>query len=54
MLSPGPGTLGALVMRESDKVKTQFLQLISTVVGLSVGVGMMTATLLLGVAALLQ
>jgi threonine/homoserine/homoserine lactone efflux protein len=54
MLSPGPGTLGALVMSESDKVKTQFLQLISTVVGLSVGVGMMTATLLLGVAALLQ
>ena len=34
--------------------KTSFLQLISTVVGLSVGVGVMTATVLLGAAALLQ
>jgi hypothetical protein len=33
---------------------TGFLQLISAVVGLSVGVGVMTATVLLGVAALLQ
>ena len=34
--------------------RTGFVQLISAVVGLSVGVGVMTATVLLGVAALLQ
>lgn len=34
--------------------RTGFLQLISAVIGLSVGVGVMTATVLLGVAALLQ
>jgi hypothetical protein len=36
------------------KGRTSFLQLISAVVGLSVGVGVMTATVLLGAAALLQ
>jgi hypothetical protein len=35
-----------------DEVK--FIQLISSVVGLSIGVGIGTATVLLGVAALLQ
>ena len=35
-------------------VKTGFLQLVSAVFGLSVGVAVMTATVLLGVAALLQ
>jgi hypothetical protein len=34
--------------------KTGFLQLVSAMFGLSVGVGVMTATVLLGVAALLQ
>lgn len=34
--------------------RTGFFQLVSAVVGLSVGVGVMTATVLLGVAALLQ
>jgi len=34
--------------------KTGFFQLVSAVVGLSVGVGVMTATVLLGIAALLQ
>jgi hypothetical protein len=32
----------------------EFFRLVSTVVGLSVGVGVMTATVLLGAAALLQ
>jgi hypothetical protein len=32
----------------------EFIRLVSTVVGLSVGVGVMTATVLLGAAALLQ
>jgi hypothetical protein len=36
------------------ETRTGFFQLVSAVVGLSVGVGVMTATLLLGVAALLQ
>ena len=36
------------------ETRTGFLQLVSAVVGLSVGVGVMTATVLLGVAALLQ
>ena len=34
--------------------KTGFIQLVSAMFGLSVGVGVMTATVLLGVAALLQ
>ena len=34
--------------------RTGFVQIVSAVVGLSVGVGVMTATVLLGVAALLQ
>jgi hypothetical protein len=34
--------------------KVSFIQLISSVVGLSIGVGIGTATVLLGVAALLQ
>jgi hypothetical protein len=34
--------------------RVRFLELVSAVVGLSVGLGMMTATVLLGVAALLQ
>jgi hypothetical protein len=33
---------------------TGFLHLVSAVIGLSLGVGMMTATVLLGVAALFQ
>ena len=36
------------------ETRTDFFQLVSAVVGLSVGVGVMTATLLLGAAALLQ
>ena len=36
------------------KTKTGFIQLLSAMFGLSVGVGVMTATVLLGVAALLQ
>jgi hypothetical protein len=36
------------------EMRTGFFQFVSAVVGLSVGVGMMTATVLLGVAALLQ
>jgi hypothetical protein len=35
-------------------VRVGFLQLVSAVVGLSVGLGMMTATVLLGAAALFQ
>jgi hypothetical protein len=42
------------VMVEIMKMRTGFFQLVSAVVGLSVGVGVMTATVLLGVAALLQ
>jgi hypothetical protein len=34
--------------------RVRYLELVSAVVGLSVGLGMMTATVLLGVAALLQ
>jgi hypothetical protein len=36
------------------EMRTGFFQFVSAVVGLSVGVGVMTATVLLGVAALLQ
>jgi hypothetical protein len=36
------------------ETKTEFVQLVSAVIGLSVGVGVMTATVLLGVAALFQ
>ena len=36
------------------EVKASFIQLVSTVVGMSVGLSVMTATVLLGVAALLQ
>jgi hypothetical protein len=39
---------------EIMEMRTGFFQLVSAVVGLSVGVGVMTATVLLGVAALLQ
>ncbi len=35
-------------------MRTRFIQLISAAIGLAVGVGVMTATVLLGVAALLQ
>ncbi len=35
-------------------LRVEFLRLVSTVVGLSVGVGVMTATVLIGAAALLQ
>jgi hypothetical protein len=35
-------------------LRGEFFRLVSTVVGLSVGVGVMTATVLLGAAALLQ
>ena len=41
-------------VRTVMETKTDFFQLVSAVVGLSVGVGVMTATLLLGAAALLQ
>jgi hypothetical protein len=36
------------------EMKTGFLQLVSAALGLSLGIGVMTATLLLGAAALLQ
>jgi hypothetical protein len=36
------------------ETKTGFIQLVSAMFGLSIGVGVMTATVLLGVAALLQ
>jgi hypothetical protein len=36
------------------EAKTGFIQLVSTMFGLSIGVGVMTATVILGVAALLQ
>jgi hypothetical protein len=36
------------------KTNVQFVQLISSVVGLSLGIGVATATAILGVAALLQ
>jgi hypothetical protein len=36
------------------ETKTGFFQLVSAMFGLSIGVGVMTATVLLGVAALLQ
>jgi hypothetical protein len=49
-----PGIKGATNERRDMETRTGFLQLISAVVGLSVGVGVMTATVLLGVAALLQ
>jgi len=45
-------------VEEEDDMRTdlrgEFIKLVSTVVGLSVGVGVMTATVLLGAAALLQ
>jgi len=40
--------------QEVMETRTGFFQLVSAVIGLSVGVGVMTATVLLGVAALLQ
>jgi hypothetical protein len=43
-----------LVMVGIMETRTGFFHIVSAVVGLSVGVGMMTATVLLGVAALLQ
>ncbi len=36
------------------ETRTGFIQLVSAVIGLSVGLGVMTATVLLGIAALLQ
>jgi hypothetical protein len=43
-----------LSKQEVMETRTGFFQLVSAVVGLSVGLGVMTATVLLGVAALLQ
>ena len=43
-----------LLQRMVMDTRVRFLELVSAVVGLSVGLGMMTATVLLGVAALLQ
>ncbi len=40
--------------REFMETKPGFIQLISAVIGLSLGVSVMTATVLLGVAALFQ
>ena len=54
------GTRDAVNTRENEenggimKNEVKFIQLISSVVGLSLGVGIGTATVLLGVAALLQ
>ena len=48
------GIKGAFAGCRIMEARTGFLQLVSAVVGLSVGVGVMTATVLLGVAALLQ
>jgi hypothetical protein len=42
------------VWRMRTDLRGEFLRLVSTVVGLSVGVGVMTATVLLGAAALFQ
>ena len=42
------------VDREFMETKPGFIQLISAVIGLSLGVSVMTATVLLGVAALFQ
>jgi hypothetical protein len=39
---------------DTKNLRGEFLRLVSTVVGLSVGVGVMTATVILGAAALLQ
>lgn len=36
------------------ETRTGFIQLVSAVIGLSLGLGVMTATVLLGIAALLQ
>jgi hypothetical protein len=41
-------------MNMKTDLRGEFIKLVSTVVGLSVGVGVMTATVLLGAAALLQ
>ena len=53
---PRAGIKGAL-MRGRDMnmdIRNGFFQLVSTAVGLSLGLGVATATVLLGVAALLQ
>jgi hypothetical protein len=52
--SRASGIKGAWLMVGIMEMRTGFFQFVSAVVGLSVGVGMMTATVLLGVAALLQ
>ena len=52
--APTRGIKGALFMLEIMDTRKGFFQLVSAVVGLSFGVGVMTATVLLGVAALLQ
>jgi hypothetical protein len=39
---------------DTNHLRGEFLRLVSAVVGLSVGVGVMTATVILGAAALLQ
>ena len=49
------GMRGAIEgIREFMETKPGFIQLISAVIGLSLGVSVMTATVLLGVAALFQ
>jgi hypothetical protein len=51
----GTGMRGATWdAREFMETKPGFIQLVSAVIGLSLGVSVMTATLLLGMAALLQ
>jgi hypothetical protein len=50
----GTPTAQQAVEGRETTMKTGLVQLISTIVGLSVGVGVMTATVLLGVAALLE
>jgi hypothetical protein len=51
---PEPGIKGAVTRFRNMEMRTGFFQFVSAVVGLSLGVGVMTATVLLGVAALLQ
>ena len=50
----GKGQRAEGVMNMKTDLRGEFIKLVSTVVGLSVGVGVMTATVLLGAAALLQ
>ena len=48
------GIKGAIYPNRVMETRTGFFQLVSAVIGLSVGVGVVTATVLLGVVALLQ